>query len=204
MSKSQLFQDLFVLHQLKQKGGGYFVEFGAADGITISNTFLLEKRYGWTGILAEPARCWHDALRANRSCHIDDRCVWSESDRQIEFKETDEAEYSTIAALSGNDYHRETRVSGKTYQVVTISLGDLLRKYRAPRIIDYLSIDTEGSESTILRNFAEEDYQARVVTVEHNHSEQRAEIHQLLTSKGYRCVFEELSNFDGWYVANFP
>jgi FkbM family methyltransferase len=202
ISKAQLFQDLFALKELDEKRGGYFVEFGATDGVTISNTFVLEKIYGWTGILAEPARCWHDALRANRSCHIDDRCVWSETGKQIEFKQTDNAEYSTIAAFADNDYHAVTRKQGTKYKVKTVSLGDLLREYRAPHVIDYLSVDTEGSELTILRNFAFEDYRARVITVEHNHSDQRGRIHELLTSKGYRRVFAELSNFDGWYLGN--
>src|ERR1017187_1984592 len=52
ISKSQLRQDLMVLSELDFKRGGYFVEFGATNGVTLSNTYLLEKEYGWTGILA--------------------------------------------------------------------------------------------------------------------------------------------------------
>jgi hypothetical protein len=40
-SHSQLLQDIFVLHALAEKRGGYFVEFGATDGVGISNTYLL-------------------------------------------------------------------------------------------------------------------------------------------------------------------
>ena len=54
-SRAQILQDLWVLFQSREKHGGYFVEFGACDGLSLSNTFLLEKEYGWTGILAEPA-----------------------------------------------------------------------------------------------------------------------------------------------------
>ena len=43
---SQIRQDLFVLNQLHEKRDGYFVEFGASDGQTLSNTWLLEKRFG--------------------------------------------------------------------------------------------------------------------------------------------------------------
>ena len=74
-SPAQLFQDLFVLFSLSQKREGFFVEFGATDGVELSNTLLLERSYGWNGILAEPAKCWHKDLRTNRNCVIDTRCV---------------------------------------------------------------------------------------------------------------------------------
>src|SRR4051812_45062251 len=67
-SKSQLFQDLLVLFVLNEKRGGYFIEAGAADGIGLSNSYLLETGYGWTGIAAEPARSWRDKLTAHRKC----------------------------------------------------------------------------------------------------------------------------------------
>jgi hypothetical protein len=55
-SKSQLKQDLFVLAELDFKSNGFFVEFGATNGIDLSNTHLLENEFGWGGILAEPAK----------------------------------------------------------------------------------------------------------------------------------------------------
>ena len=82
-SRSQFRQDLFVLAQLNNRRRGFFVEFGAGDGIDSSNTFLLEKEYGWTGILAEPAKVWHRDLLKNRNAHIDLSCVWSRSSESI-------------------------------------------------------------------------------------------------------------------------
>ena len=55
-SKSQYRQDLFVLSELEFKRDGFFVEFGATNGINGSNSFILEKNFGWKGILAEPAK----------------------------------------------------------------------------------------------------------------------------------------------------
>jgi hypothetical protein len=51
-SKAQLRQDLFVLSETHYKRNGYFVEFGAANGIDLSNTYLLETEFSWSGILA--------------------------------------------------------------------------------------------------------------------------------------------------------
>lgn len=93
-SQSQNSQDVFVAHQLKlwdsPRESYYFVEFGAADGIYLSNTFLLESAFNWKGLLVEPGRVWRESLLANRTCAKDFRCVYSESGRSITFSETEE------------------------------------------------------------------------------------------------------------------
>ncbi len=82
----------------------------------------------------------------------------------------------------------------------TISLIDLLEKNNAPEVIDYLSIDTEGSEFEILSAIDFNKYKFSVITCEHNYTEQREKIFQLLTSAGYRRVFENISKYDDWYI----
>ena len=131
-SKSQYWQDLFVLGQLGMKRNGYFVDFGATDGVRLSNTYLLERAYGWTGIAAEPARCWHDRLRANRRCHIETKCVWKKSGEMVAFNETPAAVLSTVASFTASDLHAPRRANGTIHDVETISLLDLLQKYNAP------------------------------------------------------------------------
>lgn len=74
-STAQLRQDVFALGAVGSRRNGYFVEFGATDGISLSNTFMLETMFGWSGVLAEPGRGWHSSLRKNRNCSIDTRCV---------------------------------------------------------------------------------------------------------------------------------
>jgi FkbM family methyltransferase len=199
-SNAQLLQDLFVLFYLNNKVEGYFVEFGATDGITISNTFLLESQYGWSGIVAEPARRWRCSLKQNRNCWVDFRCVWRKSGELLQFNETVDPEFSTLKSFSYSDYYANNRKMGEYYDVETVSLTDLLRQYGAPRVIDYLSLDTEGSELEILNSFAFDDYRIRVITVEHNHSDRRIQIHELLTSKGYKRIFDQFSMYDDWYV----
>ena len=70
-AKSQLGQDLFALYSLSWKRGGFFVEFGATNGVDLSNTYLLEKDFDLIGILAEPVAVWHAELTRNRSVAID-------------------------------------------------------------------------------------------------------------------------------------
>lgn len=199
-SKSQFKQDLFVLKETNYKQGGYFVDFGATNGIDGSNSYFLEKNFGWSGILSEPARCWAADLAQNRKANIDYRCVWDRSGEQIEFHEADVATLSTASSYSGSDFHSALRAKGKTYFVETVSLTDLLDQYRAPKTIDYLSIDTEGSEFLILSAFDFSKYDIKIITCEHNWTPDRQKINQLLTSKGYQLKHADLTDCDDWYV----
>jgi len=200
-SRAQLFQDLMVLFFLREKRNGYFVEFGATDGVDLSNTVVLEKLFQWRGLLAEPAKRWHAALKDNRSAAIDTRCVWSDSGQQLEFRETDIGELSTLVDLVDKDFNREGRVKGTNYPVETISLNDLLQAHNCPKEIDYMSIDTEGSELAILQAFDFSNYDIKIMTVEHNGVEpNRQEIFNLLTANGFVRIFDVLSKFDDWYV----
>lgn len=199
-SKSQIGQDLFVLSELGFKRTGYFVEFGATNGIDLSNSYLLEKEFGWNGILAEPATCWHNDLRNNRNVNIETNCVWRDSKSILTFNEVKYPELSTINSFSSSDQLQKIREEGKTYDVKTISLIDLLEKYNAPKQIDFLSIDTEGSEYEILSNFDFDKYEFRIITCEHNFTPMREKIFSLLTEKGYVRKFQESSDVDDWYI----
>ncbi|NCG23063.1 MAG: hypothetical protein GWP47_02885 [Actinobacteria bacterium] len=112
---------------------------------------------------------------------------------------TDKAELSTLSKFTESDRHAKARAGGVTYDVETISLNDLLAKYQCPRRIDYLSIDTEGSEFEILEHFDFSSYEISVITVEHNYTPKREKMFQLLSTKGFRRMFVSLSKWDDWY-----
>ena len=200
MSKSQIFQDLFVVFCLDGKRNGTFVEFGAADGVNLSNSFMLETRFGWKGILAEPARDWHPKIRKARSAILETRCVWSKSGERLQFRETPYGELSTIEQFAHKDGNRGGRVDGKVYEVETISLNDMLATHNCPREIDYMSVDTEGSEMEILSAFDFSKHDIKIMTVEHNYTEDRAKLRKLLADQGFTCVLENLSKYDDWFV----
>jgi FkbM family methyltransferase len=200
-SKSQLRQDLFVLSESNFKTDGYFVEFGATNGHLLSNTFLLEHKFSWQGILAEPAKVWHSELHANRpKSHIEKLCVWSNSSSILEFHETADPELSTLDFFGSVDPPETKLRIVNRYSVETISLLDLLRKYNAPKHIDYLSLDTEGSEFEILNSFDFTEYSFGIITCEHNYKENRTRVHDLLCRNGYVQRCEKLSQFDDWYT----
>ncbi|MFN3642616.1 MAG: FkbM family methyltransferase [Gemmobacter sp.] len=201
-SRAQLFQDTLPLHVLGAPRDGFFVEFGATDGLSLSNTAMLEAGFGWRGILAEPARRWHDALRRNRpGAAIETDCVWERTGEHLRFAETAEGELSTLARFAGGDGHARARRGAAEYDVPTVSLDDLLLRHGAPKGFAYLSVDTEGSELAILSAFDLEGWRPQVVTVEHNYTANRTGIHARMTGAGYRRVLEGLSLFDDWYLA---
>ena len=192
LSKSQFRQDLFALKELKLKKNGFFVEFGATDGVSGSNTYLLEKEFGYKGILAEPNPKQRKNISNERDAIIVEECVWTKSGEKLEF--VDDGDLSTVNILTKNKNNKSSFI------VNTISLTDMLDKHNAPPIIDYLSIDTEGSEYSILLNHDFSKYNFSVITVEHNFTDQREKIFELLSKNGYQRKYEELSMQDDWYT----
>ena len=194
--KSQIYQDVFVLYILNWKRHGFFVEFGATNGLDLSNTFLLEKGFGWKGILCEPVSTWKEDLIKNRNSILNFKCVWRTSGEFLDLIVPNEPEFSNISILQNN---KNLKIN-KLETVETISLLDLLKTNNAPRNIDYLSIDTEGSEYEILKAFDFSKYKISVITCEHNYSKDREKIFKLLNKNGYERVFQGLSRWDDWYI----
>lgn len=199
-SRSQILQDLWVAYETAGAKGGFFVEFGATNGRTNSNTWLLESEFAWTGVLAEPNAIWHDELARNRKCAIDHRCVSSESGKTVDFVLTDDPELSTMASFAEGDHFAPVRREAPRVSVATVSLNDLLVEHNVPARIDYMSVDTEGSEFEILKEFDFERFDVRLFTIEHNSTPSEKAVQTLLESHGYRRKFPEFSQWDAWYV----
>lgn len=200
-SQSQIMQDLWVLFELSERTGGYFVEFGATNGVTMSNTHLLEKQFGWTGILAEPNPSFHARLGRERGCQISHDAVHATTGEAI-FLCTERPAFSRLASIEPDDvFEREGRRAIRQEQrVKTVSLNDLLDRHHAPDRIDYISIDTEGAELDILSTFDFARRQVDLFTIEHNFIPERAGVQALMTANGYVRRFPEFSRFDDWYI----
>ena len=200
-SKSQINQDMFVLSQLNMKKNGYFVEIGATNGVYLSNTFMLEKIFNWDGLLVEPAKTWHRELKEMRKCSIDLRCVLDNRSSPVTFTEVNDSEYSTIEAFKSSDSHENKRQKiNSKYTVETVSLTQLLVDHNSPEKIDYISIDTEGSEYEILKSFDFSKYSIECITIEHNNTKNKELIDNIILSNGFKKVFEEISQFESWYI----
>ncbi|MGQ0457927.1 MAG: FkbM family methyltransferase [Hyphomicrobium sp.] len=200
---SQLGQDLWALWLTNGKRGGYFVEIGASDGVSLSNTYILERDFGWRGIVAEPHPSLASALAANRRCHVSTDCVSDRSGDTVEFLALKDTVYSRLKDIVPDDDHEKRgarAIDANVVRVRTISLNDLLAQANAPGTIDFLSIDTEGSELEILNAFDFDAYTTRAIVVEHNFTSRRRDLFELLESKGYMRLWPEHTLWDDWYV----
>jgi hypothetical protein len=75
-----------------------------------------------------------------------------------------------------------------------------LEEHQAPPVIDFLSIDTEGSEYDILSALDFDKHLPMTICVEHNYTEAERRIDRLLLGRGYRRCLPSVSRWDGWYV----
>ena len=206
--KSQLYQDIFADFISAKDPKKTFLEFGATDGLTLSNTYFLENFYGWKGVLAEPDPQWHTKLFLNRpNSKIILDCIWKKSNEELDFISSSIGEYSTIEQFKFSDKesmpeNTESR-NKKTnkIKVKTISINDVIATEFEGISPSYISIDTEGSEFEILKSFNFELYKPSVFTIEHNYSNLEKQIDDLLESKNYKRIFRNLSAFDAWYVS---
>jgi len=199
-SYAQLQQDRWVLHELGGKRNGFFVEVGAFDGKHLSNTYMLEKEYGWTGILAEPNPMMAAAIRANRSSPLCELPVGQTSGQLVTMLFVDgNPQISAMEQHAFNDLHADLRKRHKRVKQTTIGLNDLLESNGSPRQIDFISIDTEGSEPEILAGFDFDRYDVRLFAIEHNYTPAQKVIDEMMKSKGYERVYEEWSRFDAWF-----
>ena len=205
--KSQLYQDVFASFVIGNNSDKTFLEFGATNGIDLSNTYILENNMNWTGYLSEPSPQWHEELKKNRPNNkIITECIWSKTGESLDFFVSDVGVLSTI-----NDFKESDKISmpgntnqriksGKVISVKTISLNDVILNLFKSNSPSYISIDTEGSEYEIIKSFNFKKFRPKIFTIEHNFTAYQEEIDKLMTSNDYIKVFGELTAFDGWYI----
>lgn len=191
---SQIGQDKWVCQMLENKRNGYFIDIGACDGVTISNTYVLEKELGWTGICVEPARKPFAKLKAARNCICVNKAAYS-TDGVVSFMEYPDDQYR------GNITNIKAMDSGIRTVIESITLDSLIYEYNSPRVIDYISIDVEGLEYEILTGFPFEYYFSLCWTIEHNDVEpftKRNKVRELMALHGYTLYPEHLRK-EGWF-----
>lgn len=194
-------QDRWVLDEVAGKCGDFFVEIGAFDGKTLSNTYLLESEYGWNGILAEPNPILANGIRFLRKASLCSEPVGAVTGKLVTMRFlVDRPELSCISDDAFKDQHADARRK-ESIEIVQklISLNDLLTAHKAPTDIDFISIDTEGSESDILSTFDFDHYNVRLFSIEHNYTDANRKLDNLLLPQGYERVYHDWSKWDAWY-----
>lgn len=187
---SQCGQDKWITEKLfPGKKKGTFIDIGANDGISYSNTYLLEKM-GWNGIAVEPMPLIYEKLVMNRQCITVNGCVAPKSGKErfraiIGYPQmlsglVDEYDWRHIERIE-----RELDSHGGEYKDIEVNCYNFNELLESNGIfqVDYLSIDVEGVEYKILDSIDFDRIQISIIGIENNYSDYR--IPKLLTRKGF-------------------
>lgn len=187
---SQEGQDKWVFERLLPgKKAGFFVDIGAHDGVSFSNTLFLEKQ-GWNGVCVEPNPQVFEKLQKNRNCITVQGCIANRMGHQ---------KFRVISGrsemLSGlvNEYDprhldritKEIRQHGGGYQDIDVqcfTLVGLLKELGISQV-DYLNLDVEGAEYKILQGINFDHLLISIIGVENNYLNWK--IPKLMISQGY-------------------
>jgi len=188
---SQCGQDKWVVETLlPQLAGGVFVDIGANDGISFSNTLFLEKELRWTGVAVEPIREVFDRLKINRTCVAVNGCVARHSGMQ-KFQVISGYAEMLSGLVEEYDPRHKHRIQGylasdggtvREIEMQCFALSDLL-KANGISSVDYLSIDVEGAEYSILEGIDWPALDVKVISVENAYKDYRIPL--LLSRKGF-------------------
>lgn len=194
--KSQCLQDAYLDRWVfAGMENGIFLDIGAHDGISFSNSYFFEKARGWSGICVEPNPSAFERLRANRQCVVLNCCVAATNGIAAFRKLSGHSEM--LSGISEN-YHPEHRARierelaefGGTSETIQVEARTLAGIAAAQAIseISYLSIDTEGGEFDILRSMPFGELLVHAVTVECNFNEERARMAALMDGRGFELA----------------
>lgn len=155
-------------HYFKNIDVGYFVEVGAYDGVSWSNTLCLAE-VGWKGIYIEPITHHINMCKANHSKHdvIIEQCAIGplEETKMIYCAgglSTLDDEVRNVHEILYN----QVNLQKETINIVP--LNKILRKHNAPKNFEVLVVDTEGFEKEVFDSFSFDEYRPKMLIVELN------------------------------------
>jgi FkbM family methyltransferase len=190
-SYSQVGQDNWVIEMLGGKKKGFFLDVGAYDGVKFSNSYMLELNYNWSGLLIEAHPSNYKKLKSTRSSDCINCAI------------TDSIGFVKI------DGHGDTssKISETGHKIESTTFKELFERCDIPNLIDYMSLDIEGYESTSLKEFPFQTHICSLITVEHNlylgDDSNKKSIKETLLKNGYEIVKENVTSdglpFEDWY-----
>jgi FkbM family methyltransferase len=187
---SQLMQDKLVDEFFDQKENGFYIEIGAHDGISGSNTFFFEKFRNWNGLCIEPGPEEFKNLVSNRKSTNLNVCV-SDYDGESEFSYIEGYSMMLSGLSESYDFSHRSRINNEMSYY-----GGKINKLTMPVFklqtildnlsitdIDYCSIDTEGSEFNIIKSIDFDKTNIKLFSIENNYGD--TQIQNYLEKRGY-------------------
>lgn len=194
--ETQLNQDIFAILVNRFKPG-FFLEIGANDGYTLSNSLYLEEHCQWDGLLVEANPRYRDDLQNRRSKSVIAAVVKEEG--YYDFANA--GLYGGLESFLG-ETHKNRTDNASSIVVWGTTLERILVDNNVPEVINFISIDVEGAEMPIVEQMCNlQEHRFVCGCIEHNarNSEARV-IAKLLNENGYRVVWEGQTQHDLFFV----
>ncbi len=185
---------------------GYFVELGANDGYTESTTLYLEKKKSWRGVLIEPAPhqflscCYFRSSQGNKLfCNA---CV--PFDYEQKYVDIEYANLMSVSVslnsdiqdvqkhLSSGREHLISEARSIQFGSIARTLNSILDESMAPKLIDFLSLDVEGVELSVLSGIDFDKYKFKYMLIECRDKER---VSNFLKIYGYKII-DQLTHHD--------
>jgi len=169
---------------------GVFFECGALDGIVHSNTVFYEQALGWTGLCVEANPEEYKELKNNRKCKTEHAALWNEDNCTVTFSSFSGGLRGWSGVQSTMEQQHLDRIKknipnalAKSIEVPAMRLKTLLFKHGLKKI-DLFSLDIEGAEYTVLKDFPFNEFDIRICIIENNFN--TYPIDELMNKNGYK------------------
>lgn len=187
-----------ILNQIFDNDVGTCVEVGGFDGVTGSNTYFFEK-LGWRCLIVEPMPDFCQKIRDVRNCEVVEIAA-SDKVSEVEFYVADGVE--TLSTIEKNDEHfsRIKSLSDKEIKKITVKtarLDDILSE-RGITDIEFLTIDVEGHEMSVLSGMSFDVVSPRIVIIEDNSFGGDTQIKKFMESVSYKRF--RRTGCNDWYA----
>lgn len=170
---------------------GVFLDIGANDGVTFSNTRALVD-LGWRGVHVEPGAAAFAKLKQNLPNACAYQVAVSDQDGEAAFHESDANSRHMVSSLVESERQKWSCYTFAEVQVETVTVASLLEGAELSQV-DFLSIDAEGSDLLIFCQFDLSALGVRLVCVEHNGSD-IAPFDAHAASHGMKRIFINAAN----------
>lgn len=179
---------LYTRHfQKTMKGPGVYLDIAANDAIGISNTYFMYRCLGWRGLCIEANSRYYERLYSERSCALVPTCVSGKDGESVEFALSGPGSGIVSTHRQGAEKIKKAALGVERKKCVTTMKA--LHRFGL-RTIDYLNLDVEGGELTVLKSIDWDDVVIKVISIEIL-PRNEAEINEFLTTRGFHKIDNE-------------
>ena len=182
--------DIKLDELFKNKKNGFYIELGAFDGLSQSNSAFFEFNRNWTGMLIEPSVKSYELCKLNRpNSYVVNKCCVSNNYNDSTIK----GDFNGCTMSSVDGKRMNNTEDSKLIEVPATTLEKILDIYFTSneyKHIDFLSLDTEGYEYEILKGLNFNKYSPSYLLIE-------------IYKKDFELIVNYLNNYGYKIHSNF-